>query len=81
MCGRVLRVVGVTLYPLLQRQPLSTSSTHISQCHPRKPACVRPIRRRRSDGFDQQWQPSNEAGLVSGKVGRGPPLAAQGARG
>jgi len=73
MCGRVLRVVGVSLYPLLQRRPLSTSSVHVTQCRPRTPACVQPRRRSRSYDFEQQWQPSDEAGLVSVQVGRGPP--------
>ena len=67
MYGRVLRIMAVSLSPLLQR--LSDSSTQVSPHQPRAPVRMQlyvldPVERR---------QPSNEAGLTLLQAGRGPP--------
>lgn len=71
MRGRVLRIVAVSLCPILHR--LSDSSAHISPPKSRDPGHACP----RCRGHDLDpvapWQPSDEAGPTSLQGGRDPP--------
>ena len=71
MRGRVLRIVAVSLCPILHR--LSDSSAHISPPKSRDPGHARPQCRRHDLDPVVPWQPSDEAGPTSLQGGRDPP--------
>ena len=71
MRGRVLRIVAVSVCPLLPR--LSDSSAPMSPPKSRDSGHAWPQCRRHDLDPGERWQPRNEAGRTLLQAGRGPP--------
>jgi hypothetical protein len=73
MRGRVLRVVPVSLRPLLQMQSLFASLEHTLPDQSQNSVSVQPRRKRYDVDSIERRRRGNDVGLTSAQAGRGPP--------